>query len=73
VGDKPKSMGYFGMMLPSTVEVPLGEAIQAVPFDTLQTAAAEGPVILINISKYLSDAIILHINNPLLLVALPNL
>ena len=45
--------------------------LQAVPFVTLQTAAAEGPVILINISNYCSDAIILHINSPALLVPLP--
>ena len=46
--------------------------LQAVPFATLQTAAAEGPVILINISKYRSDAIILHIDNLPILVNLPN-
>ena len=45
--------------------------LQAVPFSTLRTAAAEGPVILINISDYRSDAIILHINKPPNLVALP--
>ena len=41
--------------------------LQAVPFTTLQAAAADGPVILINISDYHSDAIILHINSPPLL------
>jgi CHAT domain-containing protein len=46
--------------------------LQAVPFTTLQAAAVEGPVILINISNYRSDAIILHINNPPLLVPLPD-
>ena len=46
--------------------------LQAVPFATLQVAAAEGPVILINISNYRSDAIILHINSPPLLVPLPD-
>jgi CHAT domain-containing protein len=45
--------------------------LQAVPFATLQAAAVDGPVILINISKYHSDAIILHINGPPLLVPLP--
>jgi CHAT domain-containing protein len=45
--------------------------LQAVPFATLQAAAAEGPVILINISSYRSDAIILHSNGPPLLVPLP--
>jgi CHAT domain-containing protein len=46
--------------------------LQAVPFSTLQTAAAEGPVILINISSYRSDAIIIHIDKPPTLVILPN-
>jgi len=46
--------------------------LQAIPFTTLRTAAAEGPVILVNISKYRSDAIILHINEPPILVTLPN-
>ena len=45
--------------------------LKAVPFATLRTAAVEGPVILINISEYRSDAIILHINTPPLLVPLP--
>ena len=44
--------------------------LQAVPFTTLQAAAAEGPIILINISNYRSDAIILHIKSPPLLVPL---
>ena len=46
--------------------------LQAVPFATLRAAAAEGPVILINISNYRCDAIILHINSPPLLVPLPD-
>ena len=33
---------------------------RAVPFATLQAAAAEGPIIIINISRYRSDAIILQ-------------
>ena len=45
--------------------------LRPVPFATLRAAAAEGPVILINISNYRSDAIILHINGPPLLVPLP--
>jgi tetratricopeptide (TPR) repeat protein/CHAT domain-containing protein len=45
--------------------------LRAVPFATLQAAAVEGPVILINISNHRSDAIILHINRPPLLVPLP--
>ena len=48
--------------------------LQAVPFSTLRTAAAEGPVILINISNY-RDAIIIHRDidklEPPILVALP--
>jgi len=46
--------------------------LQAVPFATLRVAAAEGPVILVNISNYRCDAIILHINSPPLLVPLPD-
>jgi CHAT domain-containing protein len=46
--------------------------LQAVPFSTLQTAAAEGPVILINISNFRSDAIIILIDKPPSLVTLPN-
>ena len=46
--------------------------LQAVPFSTLRTAAVEGPVILINISNYRSDAIIIHIDKPPTLVPLPN-
>jgi CHAT domain-containing protein len=45
--------------------------LRAVPFSTLRTAAAEGPVILINISNYRSDAIIIHIDKPPILVTLP--
>ena len=45
--------------------------LQAVPFATLQAAAAEGPVILVSISNYRSDAIILHIDSPPTLVTLP--
>ena len=47
--------------------------LQAVPFATLQAAATEGPIIIINISKYRSDAIVLYINNPPLLVPLPDI
>ena len=46
--------------------------LQAIPFSTLRTAAAEGPIILVNISNYRSDAIILHIDKPPILVTLPN-
>ncbi len=41
------------------------------PFTTLQTVALEGPVIVVNISKTRSDAIILVANGPPLLVPLP--
>jgi tetratricopeptide (TPR) repeat protein len=47
--------------------------LRAVPFATLQAAAMKGPIIIINISKYRSDAIILHINSPPLLVPLPGI
>ncbi len=33
--------------------------LRATPFSTLQTAASKGPVILVNISKHRSDAVIL--------------
>jgi len=46
--------------------------LQVVPFSTLRMAAAEGPVILINISNYRSDAIVLHTDNPPILVTLPD-
>ncbi|KDR67694.1 hypothetical protein GALMADRAFT_257969 [Galerina marginata CBS 339.88] len=46
--------------------------LQTVPFATLQTAAAEGPVILVNISEYRSDAIILRSETPPTLETLPN-
>ncbi|KDR68042.1 hypothetical protein GALMADRAFT_146776, partial [Galerina marginata CBS 339.88] len=46
--------------------------LQAVPFATLQTAAAGGPVILVNISKYRSDAIIIRTEDPPVLVTLPD-
>jgi hypothetical protein len=45
--------------------------LQAVPFATLQSSAKEGPVIIVNISKYRSDAIILHDDVPPKLVCLP--
>ena len=42
--------------------------LQAIPFATLQTAAAEGPVIIVNISRYRSDAIIIRdIGDPVLI------
>lgn len=45
--------------------------LQPVPFNTLQTAADEGPVIIININTHHSDAIILLHDNPPVLVPLP--
>jgi hypothetical protein len=45
--------------------------LQAVPFATLQKAAAEGPVIIVNISRYRSDAIILRDVGDPVLVPLP--
>jgi hypothetical protein len=44
--------------------------LRAVPFSTLKTAAAEGPVIVVNISEYRSDAIIIRENGPSTLVHL---
>ena len=45
--------------------------LQTVPFATLQTAAAEGPAIIINISQYRSDAIILQDVGDPVIVPLP--
>ncbi|THG93792.1 hypothetical protein EW026_g7543 [Hermanssonia centrifuga] len=45
--------------------------LQATPFSTLQTAAIEGPVILVNVNKHRSDAIILRATETPLLVPLP--
>jgi tetratricopeptide (TPR) repeat protein len=45
--------------------------LQAVPFATLQTAAAEGTVIIVNVSKYRSDAVILRDTDDPVLVPLP--
>ena len=45
--------------------------LRAVPFATLQKAAAEGPIIIINISQYRSDAIILQDVGDPVLVPLP--
>jgi hypothetical protein len=45
--------------------------LQAVPFTSLQLAATEGPVIIINVSKYRSDAIIIRQYHSPVLVCLP--
>ena len=47
--------------------------LQAVPFATLQTAAAEGLIIIINISQYRSDAIILQDVGDPAIVPLPEI
>jgi tetratricopeptide (TPR) repeat protein/CHAT domain-containing protein len=47
--------------------------LQAVPFSALQTAAAEGPIIMVNISEFQSDAIILSHSASPVVVALPDL
>jgi CHAT domain-containing protein len=44
--------------------------LQPVPFTTLQSAAKEGPVIIVNISKYRSDAIIICSTGPPSLIPL---
>lgn len=47
--------------------------LQTAPFKTLRSAAtAEGPVVLVNISIYRSDAIILCVDHPPVLVTLPH-
>ena len=45
--------------------------LRAVPFSTLQKAAAEGPIIIINISQYRSDAIIFQDVGDPVIVPLP--
>ena len=45
--------------------------LRAVPFATLQKAAAEGRIIIINISQYRSDAIILQDAGDPVIVPLP--
>ena len=45
--------------------------LQAIPFASLQLAATEGPVIVVNISEYRSDAIILRQSDSPVLVCLP--
>ncbi|THG92731.1 hypothetical protein EW026_g8269 [Hermanssonia centrifuga] len=44
--------------------------LQATPFTTLQTAAKEGPFILVNVDEYRSDALILRATGRPLLVPL---
>jgi CHAT domain-containing protein len=46
--------------------------LQPVPFDTLQTAADQGPIIMINVSSFQSNAIILLSSSPPVLIALPS-
>ena len=45
--------------------------MRPVPFASLQTAAAEGPIIIVNISQYRSDAIILQYVGEPVIVPLP--
>ena len=45
--------------------------LRGVPFATLQTAAAEDPIIIINVSRYRSDAIILQDVGDPVVVPLP--
>jgi tetratricopeptide (TPR) repeat protein len=49
----------------------LANFLRASPFTALQTAAVEGPIIIVNISIYRSDAIILQSSGPPILVPLP--
>lgn len=44
--------------------------LRAVPFSTLQLAAKEGPVIMVNIAQERSDVIILQHDNPLVILPL---
>ncbi|KAF7980731.1 hypothetical protein HWV62_36743 [Athelia sp. TMB] len=45
--------------------------LRAVPFSELQIAAAEGPVIIVNVAQRRSDAIILHKDHPPVVVSIP--
>jgi len=45
--------------------------LQAVPFKTLQMAATDGPVIVVNVSEFRSDAITLFKAGPPVLIPLP--
>ena len=47
--------------------------LQAAPFATLQKAAVEGPVIIVNINRYRSDAIILRDIGDPILVPIPEI
>jgi tetratricopeptide (TPR) repeat protein len=46
--------------------------LQAVPFSTLKGAAAEGPIIMVNISDFQSNAIILMPSSSTIVIALPD-
>ncbi|KAF8155885.1 CHAT domain-containing protein [Crassisporium funariophilum] len=48
------------------------EFLQPIPFSSLREAANEGPVVVVNISRYRSDAIIVINNRPPILVPLPS-
>jgi hypothetical protein len=49
-----------------------GDFLRATPFAALQQAAVEGPVIVVNVNKYRSDAIIVRHTRDPMLVALPD-
>ena len=46
--------------------------LQAIPFTNLRLAATEGPVIIVNVSQFRSDAIILLMSHPPVLLCLPD-
>ncbi|KAF9460370.1 CHAT domain-containing protein [Collybia nuda] len=50
----------------------LSNFMQGIPFRDLKNVSAEGPVIIVNISNFSSDAIILVFNRPLSTIALNN-
>ncbi|KAF7976821.1 hypothetical protein HWV62_5500 [Athelia sp. TMB] len=45
--------------------------LKAVPFSELRSAAAEGPIIIVNVAQQRSDAIILHKDHPPAVVSVP--
>ncbi len=47
--------------------------LRAVPFQTLREAATEGPVVILNVSQYRSDAIIVYDDDDAVLIPLPEI
>ncbi|KAF7980733.1 hypothetical protein HWV62_36747 [Athelia sp. TMB] len=45
--------------------------LKAVPFNELRSAAAEGPIIIVNVAQQRSDAIILHKDHPPAVISVP--